>query len=99
MRLTAAIVRLAAIYGRYGYRRITALLRSEGWTVNAKRVEHLASGGAKSTAAAAQAGSFMAERRIMRAASAALSWPCLELRLCCRPHSRRQGVPDADGDR
>lgn len=37
--LTAAIVRLASQYGRYGYRRITALLRAEGWSVNHKRVE------------------------------------------------------------
>ncbi len=28
-------------YGRYGYRRITALLRREGWHVNAKRVERI----------------------------------------------------------
>ena len=40
-RLTADIIRLAEQYGRYGYRRITALLRREGWTVNAKRVEWL----------------------------------------------------------
>src|SRR5690606_3935307 len=40
-RLTADIVRLASIYGRYGYRRITALLRQEGWRVNAKRVERI----------------------------------------------------------
>jgi transposase InsO family protein len=39
--LTADIVRLASRYGRYGYRRITAMLRSEGWTVNAKRVERI----------------------------------------------------------
>ena len=36
--LTAAVVRLATLYGRYGYRRITALLRDEGWRVNLKRV-------------------------------------------------------------
>ena len=30
---------LATRYGRYGYRRITALLRGEGWLVNHKRVE------------------------------------------------------------
>jgi putative transposase len=35
------IVRLASVYGRYGYRRITALLRAEGWTVNHKRVERI----------------------------------------------------------
>lgn len=40
-RLTAAIIRLASVYGRYGYRRITALLQSEGWTVNTKRVERI----------------------------------------------------------
>ena len=39
--LTADIIRLAEQYGRYGYRRITALLRREGWTVNAKRVERI----------------------------------------------------------
>lgn len=37
--LTTDIICLASRYGRYGYRRIMAMLRSEGWTVNAKRVE------------------------------------------------------------
>ena len=40
-RLTARIVELASIYGRYGYRRITALLVGEGWRVNHKRVERI----------------------------------------------------------
>jgi transposase InsO family protein len=40
-RLRARIVALAREYGRYGYRRITALLRREGWRVNAKRVERI----------------------------------------------------------
>jgi hypothetical protein len=31
--LTEAIVALASEYGRYGYRRITALLQSAGWQV------------------------------------------------------------------
>lgn len=39
--LTAAIVALALRYGRYGYRRITAMLRRDGWTVNVKRVERI----------------------------------------------------------
>ena len=39
--LTAAIIRLAGQYGRYGYRRVTALLRAEGWHVNHKRVERI----------------------------------------------------------
>ena len=36
--LTAAIIRLATTYGRYGYRRVRALLCAEGWRVNLKRV-------------------------------------------------------------
>ena len=39
--LTAAIIALALQYGRYGYRRITAMLRRDGWTVNVKRVERI----------------------------------------------------------
>ncbi|WP_148235142.1 IS3 family transposase [Parvularcula bermudensis] len=36
--LTGAIIQLAEQYGRYGYRRVTALLRRDGWHVNQKRV-------------------------------------------------------------
>ena len=39
--LTADIIALALQYGRYGYRRITALLREVGWRVNRKRVERI----------------------------------------------------------
>jgi putative transposase len=39
--LTADIIGLARQYDRYGYCRITALLRSAGWTVNKKRVERI----------------------------------------------------------
>jgi putative transposase len=39
--LTADIISLAKEYGRYGYRRVTALLRADGWRVNAKRVERI----------------------------------------------------------
>jgi transposase InsO family protein len=40
-KLVSRMIDLARIYGRYGYRRITALLRREGWRVNHKRVERL----------------------------------------------------------
>jgi len=40
-RLVRRMVELAAEYGRYGYRRVTAMLNSEGWQVNHKRVERL----------------------------------------------------------
>ncbi len=36
--LTAAIIALAERFGRYGYCRITALLKRDGWHVNEKRV-------------------------------------------------------------
>lgn len=39
--VTHRVVALASRYGRYGYRRITALLQSAGWKVNHKRVERL----------------------------------------------------------
>jgi transposase InsO family protein len=39
--LSARMVALASEYGRYGYRRITAMLRGEGWQVNHKRVERM----------------------------------------------------------
>ena len=39
--LTKRIIDLAAAFGRYGYRRIAALLRHEGWRVNHKRVERI----------------------------------------------------------
>ncbi len=35
------MIELARQYGRYGYRRIAALLRQSGWHVNYKRVERL----------------------------------------------------------
>jgi len=39
--LTAAIIGYATQYGRYGYRRITALFRRDGWVGNHKRVERI----------------------------------------------------------
>ncbi len=39
--LTTNIVSLASHYGRYGYRRITAMLRADGWGVNHKRMERI----------------------------------------------------------
>ena len=39
--LRTDIVGLASQYGRYGYRRIHALLQREGWRINHKRVERI----------------------------------------------------------
>ena len=39
--LTKTIIKLAKDYGRYGYRRKTALLNNDRWRVNHKRVERI----------------------------------------------------------
>ena len=39
--LRSDVVRLASRFGRYGYRRVTDMLRIEGWGVNHKRVERI----------------------------------------------------------
>ena len=39
--LTADLIELARRYGRYGYRKIGALLKAAGWLVNDKRVERI----------------------------------------------------------
>ena len=39
--LTRDIITLASQYGRYGYRRITALLRTAGWQVGKDRVQRI----------------------------------------------------------
>lgn len=39
--LTEDVIALAKLYGRYGYRWVTALLRHAGWTVNLKGVERI----------------------------------------------------------
>jgi len=41
LRLVTDVTALATRYGRYGYRRITALLNERGWQVNHKRVERI----------------------------------------------------------
>ena len=39
--MTADLIALAEQYGRYGYRKISALLKAAGWVVNDKRVERI----------------------------------------------------------
>ena len=43
--LRSDVVKLAGRYGRYGYRRVTARLRAEGWPVNHKRARTTAGRG------------------------------------------------------
>ena len=46
-RLVADMIELTRQYGRYGYRRVAALLRDAGWHVNDKRVERVRREGLK----------------------------------------------------
>jgi transposase InsO family protein len=39
--LRASVLRLASLYGRYGYRQVTGLLRQEGWDISKSRVERI----------------------------------------------------------
>ena len=69
-------------YGRYGYRRVTALLRAEGFAgePQAGRAA-VAAGGPEGAAAAADTAPAVAQRRVVRAAPAGPREPRLELRL------------------
>ena len=72
--LTAAIIRLASRYGRYGYRRVTALLRTEGWHVNAKRVQRIwRREGLKVPQKQPKRGRPVAQRRILHPSAAVLA--------------------------
>ena len=39
--LRAKVIELPSQYGRHGYRRVTALLRKQGWIINHRRVERI----------------------------------------------------------
>ncbi|MBB24494.1 MAG: hypothetical protein CME02_03090 [Geminicoccus sp.] len=39
--MTQAVINLAQTFGRYGYRRITAPLNTEGWRVGVGRVDRV----------------------------------------------------------
>ena len=83
--LTRAVIELATQYGRYGYRRITALLLAAG------RAESAAETKAKKT--------VVVQRRFLRAAKAGAAQPRVELRLCQRQNrgGEKAAHPDADG--
>ena len=79
--LTREIVALASAYGRYGYRRITALLRDRGWPVGKDRVQRIwRRGRAESAAETKGAREVVVERRILPSLAAGASESCVELR-------------------
>jgi transposase InsO family protein len=85
--LTADIVALATQYGRYGYRRIAAILHASGWAVNIKRVERIwRREGLKVPARQPKKGRLWLDDGVVHPASARTSQPCLVLRLCRGSH-------------
>ena len=95
--LTRAIIALGANYGRYGYRRITALLRSAGWEVGKDRVQRIwRRGGAESAAKTKAARTAVAERRFLCTTEAGATEPRLELRLHECQNARRENSAAAD---
>src|SRR5215472_4656026 len=97
--LTRAIVTLAGQYGRYGYRRITALLQHAGWHVGKDRVQCIWRRGAESPCPAGPPGPPVAGRRLVWAAPAGAGAPRLELRLRQRHDTRRAHAAPADPHR
>jgi len=104
-RLTQAIISLASQYGRYGYRRIMALLQRAGWQVGKDRVERIwrrwvrEKRRAKGTAEAEAAWEVVAQRWVVRAAPAGAQEPCVELRLRQREDARWSHRTHAEPDR
>lgn len=91
--LTADVIELAKTYGRYGYRRITALLRVAGWAVNASGSSRSGGGRAESPTETTEARPAVAERRLVRAAARRAAQPRLVLCLCRGPHPRWTAIP------
>ena len=78
--LTGAIIALGSKYGRYGYRRITSLLRTSGWQVGCDRVQRIwRREGLKVPQEAEAARPALAQRRILHAFATTASQSCLEL--------------------
>lgn len=93
--LTVDLVELARQYGRYGYRKIAALLRHAGWLVNNKRVERIwRREGLKVPARQPKRGRlWLAEGSCLRLRRAPQSR--VVLRLCRGPHPRRPEISHA----
>jgi len=98
--LTREIVALASEYGRYGYRRITALLRDRGWHAGKDRVQRIwRREGLKVPQRTKAARQIVVERRIVPSLAAGTSESCVELRFRERHDARRKNAADADADR
>ena len=97
---TNDIVGLATRFGRYGYRRITALLRLAGWKVNHKRVERIwRRKGLRVPASQPRRGRLWLSYGSCLRAEAREEKPCMGLRLCADQDHGRPGGAAADRHR
>ncbi len=96
-RLVADMIELARQYGRYGYRRIAALLRDVGWQINDKRVERLwRREGLKVPQKQPKKGRLWLDDGSCIRLRAEYTKPRLVIRLRASSHRRRAGVPDIE---
>ena len=90
-RLTQAIIALAKQCGRYGYRRITALLQRAGSCVGKDRVERIwRREGLKVPQKQKPHEGAVAQRWFVRALETHACEPCVELRFRRHAHTQRQ---------
>ena len=86
-RLVADMIEFTRQYGRYGYRRVAALLREAGWQVNDKRVERLwRREGLKVPMKQPKKGAALAQRWIVCPFTSRVSQSCLVIRLRSSPN-------------
>ena len=98
--LTADIIAFATEYGRYGYRRIAAMLRDAGWVVNIKRVERIwRREGLKVPQKQPKRGRLWLNDGSCIRLRPLVSQPCLVLRLRRGSNPQREEVPHAQRHR
>ena len=98
--LTQAILALAAKYGRYGYRRITALLQDAGWPVGKDRVQRIwRREGLKVPQKQRPRGRLWLGGWFVCALATGAGESCVELRFCEGDDARWTGATCPGGDR
>ena len=95
--LATRTLQLAGEYGRYGYRRITALLRRGGAGEPQAGRENLAAGGTESAEETAPQRPAVVERWVVPSVKTVLAGSCLGVRFCGRSNPRWSSTEDLDG--
>lgn len=100
MPLIEQVIKLAEIYGRYYYRRITPLLKKQVWRVNHKLVERIwHAEGLKMPQKQPKQGDFLAQRWFDYSLATGTPQLRLEQYFCDGSHRRWETVPHTQYDR